>query len=244
MVISTETVYISISAVIGVAVGFTFPVWWLGSFYRIGKLRRIGVVFAGMLLAGTSGAFIHILFDSLFVSVLLGFLGGVGGTAAALWLASSSTEPATFPRLFGIAALTFVEFLLAAAVSGAIAYLAISSVTVRNSMGMNFSPKKTENLISGLRRLYSAQAIYKTKNGKFGTLEELDEGKFFDGELLDSKLTGYRVAEFEVSKKSWHVAAVPNDSRSGLPGFRIDESGLIRYRKDGNAPTESDPVYR
>ncbi|MHC4660176.1 MAG: hypothetical protein ACYS8W_00680 [Planctomycetota bacterium] len=243
MAISTETVYISIATAVGIAFGVFLCTWGLGKFYKLGKLKRAATYFAGMLIAATSGAFVHLLFDSLYVSVPIAFLAGIGGFTAVLWFSSSAGEPASFTRLFSVGAFMFFFFVTISMATGILIFALISFVTAPNPTRHYLDTKETRNLVIRLRQLYSAEEIYRTRNGKYGTLDELAKGKFFDPDDLSEENTGY-VVTLEIFDDSWHAVAVPDESNYDLPGFRIDESGLIRYRKDGLAPTSSHPVYR
>ncbi len=132
---------------------------------------------------------------------------------------------------------TLLEMMLVVAVIAIIAAIAIPTLT---------SSRKHANessAISSLRTFTTAQVQYRTRFGSYAVPVDLSNGGYVDNSFADSQKSGYFfTASGAPSDVTWDVTAQPvSPGVTGNRWFRVDESGVIRF-KEGAAPTPSDPA--
>jgi hypothetical protein len=111
--------------------------------------------------------------------------------------------------------------------------------------------KKTleEDAIACLRMLSSAEELYLTRYGKYGSLKDLAAKNMIDSTLSSGKRKGY-CFKAEHSLTSWSCVAWPEKpGKDASKSFFIDVDGAIRYRpykssKDSLADKNSTPLKR
>lgn len=91
-----------------------------------------------------------------------------------------------------------------------------------------------------VRTLFQGEAMFRSLNATYGTLEQLIVEKFVDDSLSGGKKSGYEFSIQNISTEHFEVVAVPLEvGVSGDKGYYTDETGVIRYSDDGSAPGPS-----
>ena len=101
----------------------------------------------------------------------------------------------------------------------------------------NPPPEMNESIgMAGLHMIANAEAQYKagSKNGPYGSLEELVNAKLFPMEQLDKY--GYKF-EITVIGDQFEAVATPKEyGKTGKRSFFIDKSGVLRGDDHGGGP--------
>ncbi|TET35378.1 MAG: hypothetical protein E3J72_11260 [Planctomycetota bacterium] len=105
--------------------------------------------------------------------------------------------------------------------------------------------KKNEEAVPGLLRVIAArQEKYRSIFQSYGKLIDLSSFSLVDKELGSGKKYGYVFKIKNISVSEFVCTAVPQRLNvTGIRGFYIDESGVVRFTEDGSEPTEKSPVY-
>ncbi len=134
-------------------------------------------------------------------------------------------------------AFSLLELMIVVAVIAIIIAIAIPAMT---------SSRKHANessAISSLRTYTTAQVQYRTRYGAYAVPGDLTTGGFVDNSFADSQKSGYLfTASGAPNDVTWDISAQPvNPGVTGNRWFRVDESGVIRF-KEGGLPAPSDPA--
>jgi prepilin-type N-terminal cleavage/methylation domain-containing protein len=131
---------------------------------------------------------------------------------------------------------TLIELMIVVAIIAIIAAIAIPAL---------LHARMTANegaAIANLRTISSAQEQYRNRFGKYGTLAELSASTFIDEVLGNGQKNGYSISVTTATDYVWVCVAVPIDpGNTGVRGFRVDQSGVIRFTIDSSAPTSTSP---
>jgi len=222
--------------------GAACAAWFLGRYYKISFLRRIVAVISGWVFAlclslpaiplwGKATIYWQIL-----VPVYAFF-----GTAAALWLLTHSLERAKFTKLFRTSALTI---LVISIVSFPVFALTVFIRKHPSEPASSTSIKSVNRCASILRDLYTAQELYRNQHKKYGKLDDLDAGHLFETSRFDAGITEYDITLTIPDERHWVCIAIPSTKIPNAWSLRIDETGVVRYRKDKHPPDAKDPVFR
>ena len=115
---------------------------------------------------------------------------------------------------------------------------------------LNLSPRRTgmplttksgneSFVITSLRALSSVQEQYRTRFATYGSLANLSALSYIDSVFGSGNKNGYYF-RMTAYADTWNCTAVPiTVGTTGDRGFRIDQSGVIRFTSDGSAPTAS-----
>ncbi|TET36514.1 MAG: hypothetical protein E3J72_08505 [Planctomycetota bacterium] len=218
--------------------------WLLGRYYKISFMRRIIAVLSGWVFAlclTLPGLPTYKWGNITIYRPALIPVYAIIGSTVVLWLLTQGSEPAKFGRLFGASALAILVYSVAA--------FPVFALTIFiNERSFVSAPtaslKHVRKCASTLRDLYSAQELYRNQHKKYGSLEDLEAGRFFETSRLDAGITKYIITMTTSDEKHWECIAVPTGEIPGAWSLRVDETGEVRYREDGRPPTPKDPVFR
>lgn len=128
---------------------------------------------------------------------------------------------------------TLIELMIVVAIIAIIAAIAIPSLLNARMSGNEASA------ISSLRTLTTVNEQYRTRFGEYAAgLGDLETENYIDSVLASGTKSGYDFAYTLASASQWNVTALPdNVGTTGERGFRVDESGVIRFSSDGTDPT-------
>jgi hypothetical protein len=236
-------VYLTV-VLVSLPLGTLCAAWLIGRYYKISFLRRVVAVFSGWAFAFCLSlpGIPAFKWDNttIYCPILIPAYALVG-TVVVLWLLTQGSEPARFGRLFGAGALAILVYSAAA--------FPVFAFTVFTNKGSSESAptanlKHARRCASILRDLYSAQELYRNEHKKYGSLEDLEAGRFFETTRLDAGITKYVITLTIPDEKRWECIAVPSGEIPGAWSLRVDEAGEVRYREDGATPTVKDPVFR
>lgn len=92
--------------------------------------------------------------------------------------------------------------------------------------------------IGTLRRLSSAEDLYRDRNDKYGTLADLRRENYIDPTLSDGAVVnGYAFHEVKVTSDTFEFSAEPTDERTtGDRAYNVTEDLVIRYQQGTKAP--------
>ncbi|TET35908.1 MAG: hypothetical protein E3J72_09725 [Planctomycetota bacterium] len=94
-------------------------------------------------------------------------------------------------------------------------------------------------VIANLRTLSSTQEQYRARYGTYATLKQLADADLIDEELGSGKKHGYTFV-MEATMNIWNLTAIPDDFKeSGVRGFSVDHTGVLRFTTDGSPPRPS-----
>ena len=98
---------------------------------------------------------------------------------------------------------------------------------------------------SSIRAIRNAQTAYRSRQDRFGTLQELHSSGLIDAELASGVKDGYRI-EVRVGQDSFTAIATPLEYNvTGSWSYYLDESGVIRGSSTkGKAPGKDDRPIR
>ncbi|MGE3164331.1 MAG: type IV pilin protein [Planctomycetota bacterium] len=127
---------------------------------------------------------------------------------------------------------TLIELMIVVAIIAIIAAIAIPSLLNARMSGNEASA------ISSLRTLTTVNEQYRTRFGEYaGDLTDLVAEDYIDSVLAAGTKSGYDFTYTLASASQWNVVSVPSDvGTTGERGFRVDESGVIRFSSDGTDP--------
>jgi len=128
---------------------------------------------------------------------------------------------------------TLIELMIVVAIIAIIAAIAIPSLLTAKKSGHEAS------VIASLRTLSSVQEQYRSRFSTYGSLANLSAASYIDSVLGSGNKNGYTFV-MTAAVDTWACTAVPTTiGTTGDRGFRIDNSGVIRFSADGSAPTAS-----
>ena len=128
---------------------------------------------------------------------------------------------------------TLIELMIVVAIIAIIAAIAIPSLLNARKSGNEASA------ISSLRTLSTVNEQYRTRFGDYSNnLGALQTEAYIDSVLGAGSKAGYDFT-YTGGSDTWNCVAVPTPpvGTTGDRGFRVDESGVIRFSTDGSAPT-------
>ncbi|MHC4660843.1 MAG: hypothetical protein ACYS8W_04080 [Planctomycetota bacterium] len=97
-------------------------------------------------------------------------------------------------------------------------------------------------VIASLRTLSSTQEQYYSRFGKYGTLTQLSTEQYIDPVLGSGIKSGY-IFRVRVGQDAWSCIAVPaTPGVTGMRGFFVDQTGVLRYTPNGTPPTPVSPA--
>jgi hypothetical protein len=91
-----------------------------------------------------------------------------------------------------------------------------------------------------IRVISAAQERYKKAFGKYGTLKELGDGNYIDGELASGITEGYVLELFNVTENGWQLKAIPK--QEGIASYYSDQTGVIRWSETKEVGPDSEPI--
>jgi competence protein ComGC len=173
---------------------------------------------AGMVLCGLLG-----------VGPVLGLIFGIVG------LKKAKNEP----QEYGGSSLAITGIVLNG-VSLVIALMFLSVVIPNIMAARRFANEASA--IRSMQMLHSAEEIYKEKNNKFGTVQELSTAQLIDSDLAKGEKNGYRFT-INASQDSCDIYGTPLSTSSGNRSFYMScAEGVIRAaNKRGSLADENDP---
>ncbi|TET37221.1 MAG: prepilin-type N-terminal cleavage/methylation domain-containing protein [Planctomycetota bacterium] len=118
----------------------------------------------------------------------------------------------------------------------------ISAIAIPNLLESKKSANETA-VISSLRTISASQEIYCSRFGTYATLDLMSAEGFVDEMLGIGAKHGYTFNVPTADDIQWVCTAVPNvPGQTGHRGFRVDNSGVIRFTSDGTSPTSTSPA--
>lgn len=133
---------------------------------------------------------------------------------------------------------SFIELLMVVAVISILAALAVPHL---QRIRMNSHEKVT---IASLRTAYDAQLMHSNKFQRFGQFSELIVEEYLDNSFSDGEKSGYTYTITSATMSGFEIVAVPTAvGVTGLRGFFIDETGVIRFDDSGGAPGRNSPPW-
>jgi len=94
-----------------------------------------------------------------------------------------------------------------------------------------------------IRNLQVAEMRFKTEHWRYGTLSELKEEGLVTARFASGRIDDYIITEVSVEANSYAFRFDPAaDDKLGLRHFYVDQSGLVRARKDGPAGPADPPL--
>jgi len=132
---------------------------------------------------------------------------------------------------------TLIELMIVVAIIAIIAAIAIPSLLTARMSGQEAA------IIASLRTISSTQEQYRARFGTYGTLLQLSQASMVDEVLGSGQKSGYTVtmAAGQVAQNTWNCNAVPQvPGTTGVRGFLVDNSGVIRFTAGGGIPTTGD----
>ena len=130
--------------------------------------------------------------------------------------------------------------MIVVAIIAIIAAIAIPSLLTARMSGQEAA------IIASLRTISSTQEQYRARFGTYGTLLQLSTASMIDSVLGTGQKSGYTVtmAAGQVTNNTWNCYAQPNvPGQTGVRGFYVDNSGVIRFTPNGAIPTTaSSPI--
>jgi hypothetical protein len=86
--------------------------------------------------------------------------------------------------------------------------------------------------ISLLRTFSAAEELYRTRYGKYATLQQLIDKNLIDRSVADGEKNGYYVDIDNPTETSWSAVAWPiKPGETGTRSYYISEDGVIYYKK-------------
>ncbi len=86
--------------------------------------------------------------------------------------------------------------------------------------------------VDALWQVYDAQRVFKEKNGKYGTLDQLAGSELLDKELAKGPMYGYIVNVIPDGEKGYKATAHPIEfEKGGQPSFFLDQTGALKWRE-------------
>jgi type IV pilus assembly protein PilE len=130
---------------------------------------------------------------------------------------------------------TLIELMIVVAIIAIIAAIAIPSLLTAKISGHEAA------IIASLRTVSSTQEQYRARYGTYGTLTALSASSFIDEVLGSGNKSGYTIA-ITAGVNTWTATAIPNVfNQTGVRGFMVDHSGVLRFDITGVAPTTTSP---
>ncbi len=131
---------------------------------------------------------------------------------------------------------TLIELMIVVAIIAIIAAIAIPSLLTAKISGHEAA------IIASLRTVSSTQEQYRARYGTYGGLTELSAQSFIDPVIGSGNKSGYTIA-ITFGVNTWTATAVPNvPGQTGVRGFMVDHSGVLRFTLDGSAPNTASPA--
>ena len=125
--------------------------------------------------------------------------------------------------------------------------LLIASIALPNLLAARMAANEGSAMYS-LKQIHDAEATYQNRNGKFGTLAELERENLIASELASGMRNGYKFKVDTIIDRGdgwpgFAAVGVPVYYRSsGRRSFYIDETGVIRSAdSQGTDATKHDP---
>lgn len=105
------------------------------------------------------------------------------------------------------------------------------------SLGASRRAANESAAIGTLRMLASAEALFRSKNDRYGTFQELVEAKMLDETYVDGLVrNGYRYRMVSATDKTFEMSAEPVGETSGSTSYNVTEDFLIRSAPGATAP--------
>ncbi|TET37220.1 MAG: prepilin-type N-terminal cleavage/methylation domain-containing protein [Planctomycetota bacterium] len=131
---------------------------------------------------------------------------------------------------------TLIELMIVVAIIAIIAAIAIPAL-LHARMSANEG-----SAIANLRTISSSQEQYRNRFGTYSSLADLSASTFIDDVLGKGQKSGYSFSITTATDYVWACVAVPIiPGNTGVRGFRVDQSGVIRFTTDSSAPTTTSP---
>ena len=131
---------------------------------------------------------------------------------------------------------TLIELMIVVAIIAIIAAIAIPSLLTAKISGQEAA------VIASMRTISSTQEQYRARYGTYANLTQLSAASFVDPVLGSGQKSGYTVA-ITATTNTWYCTAIPNVfNQTGVRGFYVDQSGVLRYTTNGAAPTTASPA--
>ncbi len=158
------------------------------------------------------------------------------GAALAAWAPPSQAVPGPPSKSRSTTATIVIVLAVVVGIGlvlvGIVAAIAIPSL-IRARAAANESAA-----IGMLRRISSAENLYKDRNDRYGSLAELQRENYIDPTLSDGAVrNSYTIREVKVTTETFEFCAEPTDDRTtGDRAFNITEDLVIRYLQGKTAP--------
>jgi type IV pilus assembly protein PilE len=138
---------------------------------------------------------------------------------------------------------TLIELMIVIAVIALIA-----AFTIPKILGSKVAANEA-SAVAALRSVAVAEENYKNTNGggEYGTFAQLVAAQYIQGDLANTTLDGYTFAAIpgastELTAPFFDATATPQATGSGRRIFYTNESGVIYYSTNGQAPQGGQPV--
>jgi hypothetical protein len=145
----------------------------------------------------------------------------------------------------GIRGRTITGLIFIIVIAGAILAIPYIKRALENGKRENVDPlKENEKLaVKWLRVIHKRQEVYRKSLMSYGKLSDLSNFGLIDHELGGGKKSGYVFKIGKVTTGGYECTAVPQARNvTGVRGFYIDESGVVRFTEDGSEPAKESPV--
>ena len=134
---------------------------------------------------------------------------------------------------------SLIELLIVVAVTGI-----ISAIAVPNLMQSRLAANEASAMAS-IRNLVTAEITYASTSGTgaFGSMDNLVDSSLVDAVVGNGVKNGYSFTITPNGSTGFTVVAIPvTKGTTGNRGFFSDQTGVIRYSKDGSPPNSGSPA--
>ena len=136
------------------------------------------------------------------------------------------------------AGFSLIELLIVVAIIGIIAAIAVPYLEQARQA------TKSASAVNSMRTINSAQASYRSANGRYGTLVELGNSNYIaDPSLSAGEKSGYTFSVANATTLNYEAFADPVlDPNSVFQHYFVDASGVIRVQVGAAATLASNPL--
>ena len=134
---------------------------------------------------------------------------------------------------------SLIELLIVVAVIGVVAAIAVPNL-MQSKLAANEA-----SAVASVRNLVTAEITYATTSGAgaFASMDNLIDSSLIDELLGGGVKDGYNFTVTPNGSTGFTVVATPvNQGATGRRGFFSDQTGVIRYSRDGSTPSSSNPA--